>query len=145
MDFRKITKIAKNAFNNKTVIFVILSVFVLFYVKYCNFDKLPRIRITRNNKREKMMDLGKNNSENDFVMSHGLYFVNKNIPGYYIINNGEYCNGMIEDGDIKNVIDASVKHDLDNQYNINMVRPHLHSGKARGYINIDRPTCRCGN
>lgn len=70
--------------------------------------------------------------DEDYILS-GLKY-DTTIPGYYLINNGHYTEGTVPDNKIKDLINASVWHDLTEQQNYVEVSPHTHVGKARSYI-----------
>lgn len=62
-----------------------------------------------------------------------------NLPGYYLINNGNYSGGNIPYNKASELMAASVYNDLYNQHNFNIIwSPHTHVGKARGYLNWDK-------
>ena len=62
---------------------------------------------------------------------------NNDLPGYYLINNGNYSdNGRIPYSESDELIEASKLHDLYEQHNFNILSsPHTHIGKSRGNLN----------
>lgn len=62
----------------------------------------------------------------------------ENIPGYYLINNGTFSNGIPFEK-IKYLIGKSKFKNLYNQHN-HFIKwsPHTHIGKERGYLNWDK-------
>jgi len=62
-----------------------------------------------------------------------------NLPGYYLVNNGNFSEDGISYDKVQKLIDDSRYHDLYNQHNFNIVwSPHTHIGKSRGYLNWDK-------
>lgn len=62
-----------------------------------------------------------------------------NIPGYYLVNNGNFSEYGISYDKVQQLINDSRYHDLYNQHNFNIIwSPHTHIGKNRGYLNWDK-------
>ncbi|QKF94110.1 hypothetical protein QKU48_gp0652 [Fadolivirus algeromassiliense] len=75
--------------------------------------------------------------DEDYAKS-GLNY-DTNLPGYYLVNNGNYSEKGISYEKVQDLIIASKYNDLYNQHNFNIVwSPHTHVGKARGYLNWDK-------
>jgi hypothetical protein len=61
------------------------------------------------------------------------------VPGYYLINNGNFCEGGINYDKVRQLINDSMYHHLYQQHNFNILwSPHTHIGKNRGYMNWDK-------
>jgi hypothetical protein len=74
----------------------------------------------------------------DDLINTGLNF-NNTLPGYFMVNNGQYTNGNVSNDKIKELIRESKFEDMVDQHNFNIIwSPHTHVGKNRGYINPEK-------
>ena len=63
----------------------------------------------------------------------------KTVPGYYLINNGNFTEGEIPYAKAQEMINKSMYKDLFRQHNFNIISsPHTHIGKSCGYLNWDK-------
>lgn len=78
-----------------------------------------------------------NASEEDLLSSDVNYAYN--IPGYYLENNGRFCQNGVKYDRVADIMCSSKFHHLYDQQNFNIIMsPHTHIGKARGYLNWDK-------
>jgi len=69
------------------------------------------------------------------VVEQQRYTKQESTTGYYLINNGEFSQGLSFDK-VNEIINYSKFRSLHNQHNHNIIwSPHTHIGKERGYIN----------
>ena len=74
-------------------------------------------------------------TQDEDYLQTGLKYDN-DLPGYYMINNGQFSENKIDFGKVDSLICGSKYHKLYNQQNFNfLASPHTHIGKARGYLN----------
>jgi len=131
--------VPSNKMDAETILkFTLIAIIIIFLIENFIFLRKEGMSVLKGNNYVTPQPYNYDNVDEDYIQSGIRY--DHGLPGYYIINNGHYTEGTIDNNKIIDLINASVWNDLYNQQNFNIqISPHTHVGKSRSYLNYEKP------
>jgi len=125
-----------NNLDTETIIKITLvTLILLFIIENFVFRKIDQENMC-NMASMTPMDYADNLDKRDRIKS-GFY--HDRMPGYYLVNNGDFSEDGVDYNKVKQlIVDSKCRH-LYSQKNFNVIyTPQLYIGKNRGYLNWNK-------